>query len=173
MFIWFCLLFFLPETWRPALALPGQKPTTTKEKFKKVNPFSTFEFFKHTNIALCVCFTATTFMMYYMITTTFSRTYTIQYGFDSGTVGLCFLPVAAGAIVGSNIGGRFADRTYNKRVAASNGNIYPEMRISLVAIGLAVFVQMCGFIAYGWCIQFNVHMAGGLVSIFFGKSIWR
>lgn len=118
---------------------------------------------------LCITFTSITFMMYYMITTTYSRTYTIQYGFDSGTVGLCFLPVAAGAIVGSNVGGRFADRTYNMRVSAAKGeNLYPEMRISLEAVGLAVFIQMCGFISYGWCIQFNMHMAGGLVSMFFG-----
>jgi predicted MFS family arabinose efflux permease len=151
LFIFFCLLFILPETWSPSPTLTrSEKPSTGKEKIKKINPLKTFRFLKNPNIVLSVAFTGTTFMMYYMITTTFSRTYTLQYGFSSGTVGLCYLPVAAGCIAGSNIGGCFADRTYNRRAAAANGNVIPETRISLEAIGLAVFVQM--WIHYLWLV---------------------
>ncbi len=55
-------------------------------------------------------------------------------------------------------------------VTAANGNVYPEMRISLKLIGFAVFVQISGFIAYGWCIYYNVHMAWGLVCEFISKK---
>lgn len=165
--IWFCLLFFLPETWRP---LPTQKKLTTKDKLKKIQPFLGFKFFRYPNISMCVAFSGIIFMMFYLINTTFTRTYTIQYGLSSGTVGLCYLPLTVGGIIGSNFGGSFADRIYNRRVAAANGNTYPEMRISLELIGFAVFIQVGGFIAYGWCIYYNVHMAWGLVAEFISKK---
>lgn len=170
-FIWLCLLFFLPETWRPlpSTNLEKEKPLTNRQKFKKIDPFLGFRFFQYPNISLCVAFSGIIFMMFYLINTTFTRTYTVQYGLSSGSVGLCYLPLAVGGMIGSNVGGRFADRIYNKRVAAAKGNVYPEMRISLELIGIAVFIQFSGFIAYGWCIYFNVHMAWGLVCEFFGK----
>lgn len=120
---------------------------------------------------MCVAFSGIIFMMFYFINTTLTRTYTIQYGLSSGTVGLCYLPLTVGGIIGSNFGGSFADRIYNRRVAAANGNTtYPEMRISLELIGFAVFLQVGGFIAYGWCIHYNVHMAWGLVAEFISKK---
>lgn len=134
-----------------------------------MDPYGGLRFFKNINIVLTVAFSGVSFMMFYMLNTTFSRTYTVQYGLDSGTVGLCYLPLAAGGLVGSNIAGRIADRVYNKRVAAANGDVYPEMRLSLEVIALGVFLQISAMIAYGWCIYFNVHMAGGLVCIFFGE----
>ncbi|CAO3657130.1 unnamed protein product [Mucor hiemalis] len=154
------------ETWRPLPTLPGEKKLTSKEKLKKIQPFLGFQFFRYPNISMCVAFSGIIFMMFYLINTTFTRTYTIQYGLSSGTVGLCYLPLTVGGIIGSNLGGRFADRIYNRRVAAANSNTYPEMRISLELIGFAVFIQVGGFIAYGWCIYYNVHMAWGLVAEF-------
>jgi predicted MFS family arabinose efflux permease len=171
--IWICFVFTLPETWRPlpGLAKEDKKPSTFLQKFKKIDVLRTFRFFKNINIFLASFFTGVSFMMFYMLNTTFSRTYAIQYHLSSGTVGLCYLPLAAGGLVGSTVGGRLADVIYNKRAAAvKEEDVYPEMRLSLEVIGLGTFLQIAGMIAYGWCIQYNVHMAAGLVSMFIGKS---
>lgn len=167
--VWVFILVFLPETWRPAPTLPGAPAPSKKEKLKQMNPLRIFEFYLYPNIALSIVFVGVVFMMFYFVNTTFTRTYTIQYGLDSGTVGLCYLPLAVGGMVGSQVGGRYADKTYNKRVAASNGNVYPEMRLSLELVGSAVFIQIVGFLMYGWCVQKNVHFAAGLVAQFICK----
>jgi predicted MFS family arabinose efflux permease len=168
--VWTFILVFLPETWRPAPVLPGTPAPTRKDKLKQLNPLRVFKFFLYPNISLSILFVAIVFMMFYFINTTFTRTYTIQYGLDSGTVGLCYLPLAAGGIVGTQIGGRYADKVYNKRVAEANGNVYPEMRLSLELVGAAVVLQIIGFLMYGWCVQENVHYAAGLVAIFICKA---
>ncbi|KAI8089348.1 major facilitator superfamily domain-containing protein [Halteromyces radiatus] len=164
--IWLCILFFLPETTRYPPALPGQLPLKRSLK----NPFSALMYFKYTNIWLSIAYTGLSFLFFYMVNTTFTRTLTVQYRLSTGTVGLCYLPLAGGAIVGNQIGGRLSDRIYNRRVAAAGENqIYPEMRISGIVIALSVGLACCGYVAYGWCITKNVHYAFALVAIFFCK----
>jgi MFS family permease len=112
-------------------------------------------------------------MFFYLVNTTFTRTLATQYHLDTGTIGLCYLPLAFGAMVGNQLGGRLSDHIYNKRVAAAKANgdnqAYPEMRISGLIIIMSVALACCGYVAYGWCTQKNVHYAFALVSIFFCK----
>ncbi|CAO3632049.1 unnamed protein product [Cunninghamella echinulata] len=164
--IWFCILFFLPETSRPMPALPGQEPTKPKLR----NPLSALIFFKYFNVILIVIYSGIAFMMFFLVNTTFTRILTIQYKMDTGTIGLCYLPLAGGAMIGNQIGGRFSDYNFvkNSTAAKKNGQeVYPEMRISVTIIALAAILACCGFISYGWCMEKNVHYAYSLVCIFF------
>jgi hypothetical protein len=170
--VWLCILFFLPETWRPQKKLPGSEPEkkqTVWGLLKQVNPLGSLRFLRFGNIALCCAFAGVNFLVFYLLNATFSRTYTLVYGFTSGTVGLCFLPLAAGGIIGSTLGGRLADRFYNTSRAKYGGEGTPEMRINLKVLAIALFFQLSGMIAYGWCVQKRVHEAGGLICIFFSK----
>lgn len=165
-------MFILPETWRPLPTDNKNKVSylTFTQKFKQIDAFSTLRFVKYLNILLVTFYTGVGFMMFYMLNTTFSRDYAIQYHLSSGTVGLCYLRMAAGGLVRSTIGGKFADVVYIKRAAAAaaNGkNVYPEMRLSLEVLGFGTFLQIAGMVTYGRCVHFNVHMAGGLVDLFF------
>ncbi|KAI9307446.1 major facilitator superfamily domain-containing protein [Cunninghamella echinulata] len=153
--IWLCILFFLPETSRPTPALPGQEPTKPKLR----NPLSALIFFKYFNVILIVIYSGIAIL-------------TIQYKMDTGTIGLCYLPLAGGAMIGNQIGGRFSDYNFvkNSTAAKKNGQeVYPEMRISATIIALAAILACCGFISYGWCMEKNVHYAYSLVCIFFCK----
>ncbi|KAI8341685.1 major facilitator superfamily domain-containing protein [Chlamydoabsidia padenii] len=165
--IWIFILFFLPETMRPTPTLPGQPPV--KKNLK--NPFSALVYFKYTNISISIFFSGLSFMFFYLVNTTFTRTLATQYHLDTGTIGLCYLPLAFGALVGNQLGGRLSDHIYNKRVATAkasgNDQTYPEMRISGLLIGFSVSLACCGYIAYGWCTRENVHYAFALVAIFF------
>ncbi|KAI8885115.1 MFS general substrate transporter [Backusella circina FSU 941] len=166
--VWLCILFFLPETWRPKAALPGAtQKSSTMERIKQINPLSSLRFLKFGNIVLCCAFSGVVFMMFYLLNTTYTRTYTLVYGFDSGTVGLCYIPLALGGMVGSTMGGRLADRFYNKARAKSGGEGNPEMRINLGVLAFALSCQFGGMITYGWCVEKRVHESVGIICIFF------
>ncbi|KAI8874632.1 MFS general substrate transporter, partial [Backusella circina FSU 941] len=169
--VWICILFFLPETWRPEKKqeLPGnEKPPLTKwQTLKQVNPIHSLRFFRYGNVRLCVTFTGVCFMIFYIFNTSFTRTYTTQYHLESGTVGLCYVPYACGSFLAATVGGRAIDRFYNRSAAKAGGKGKPEMRLNLYFLGFAVFSQVAGELTYGWCTEKNLHMAIGLVCIFF------
>ncbi|KAJ2964976.1 hypothetical protein NQZ79_g83 [Umbelopsis isabellina] len=185
----FCLLcgifFLLPETFRPAPAaqvLPianeasEKQDTTTVENTSEqkpaprrrrryVNPLSALELLKFPNIQLVVVFVAFMFMFFYIINTTFTRTYTLQYGLSSGIVGICYFPQAIGAMTGGVFGGRYSDNMYRRRVE-KEGESWPELRLGGWLMWTSIALQGAAFVAYGWCVQKNVHFAWGLVCQF-------
>ncbi|KAI8990893.1 major facilitator superfamily domain-containing protein [Mycotypha africana] len=190
---WLGIVFALPETWRATpsdtAALPIEKVVTmetfkdarikgdqnvespqqtksdiesqqakTRNKTNFVNPIEALNLLRYPNIALCIGFIS--------VLTNFTRIYTVQYGFDSGLVGVCYLPAAAGLMAGGIIGGRTSDKIFNRnreKVMAKNEEVYPEMRLGGPYYYAAIVLQLFAFIAYGWCIEKNVHFAYGLV----------
>ncbi|KAI8890290.1 MFS general substrate transporter [Backusella circina FSU 941] len=177
--VWFAILFGLPETWRPAP--PSSNKTVVhveynekkspvkdiehhgKPKRKFVNPLSSLKLFLYPNIALVSFFVGLMFFALYINYTTFTRVYTLQYGFGSGVVGLCYLTLAGGLVIGSIIGGRSSDKEYIKRVEKAGGVGYPEMRIGGFWFIASILFLVATTIAYGWCVEKNVHYAIPLV----------
>ncbi|KAG2230535.1 hypothetical protein INT48_001187 [Thamnidium elegans] len=138
------------------------KTSPVKKKKQFVNPIGALKLLMFPNIALAVTFVG--------VLTNFTRTYTLQYGMSSGLVGICYLPSAAGSMIGGIVGGRMSDKIYNKRVAKvkeTNQPIYPEMRLGGVIFYCSIILQLVSFTAYGWCVEKNVHFAYGLVCQFF------
>lgn len=91
---------------------------------------------------------------------------------SSGIVGVCYLPSAAGSMIGGISGGRMSDKIYNKRIAKAKETgqeIYPEMRLGGPFFYASILLQLVSFIGYGWCVEKNVHFAYGLVFQFFCK----
>ncbi|KAF7721166.1 hypothetical protein EC973_005148 [Apophysomyces ossiformis] len=180
--IWLAVFFLLPETWRPAPSLPTSKNDFEKPEIEMakqqqqqkkqrrgwINPLSPLELFKFPNISLAIIFVGFVFFVFYLNSTAFTRTYTDQYHLDSGTVGLCYLPLAVGAMIGGIMGGRYSDKLYNGRVQkAEGGELYPEMRLGGWLFWGSIILQLLSFVEYGWCTQMNVHWAYGLVGQFF------
>lgn len=78
-------------------------------------------------------------------------------------------------MIGGIAGGRMSDKIYNRRVAKAREQeleIYPEMRLGGPLFYASIVLQLFAFIAYGWCIEENVHFAYGLVCQFFSKSAY-
>ncbi|ORY89210.1 major facilitator superfamily domain-containing protein [Syncephalastrum racemosum] len=166
--VWLGILCFLPETWRPkaspqASVKSGRASRKTKKaSVRVINPLVAVKLLRYPNVVLVVLFSG--------FFANFSRIYTEQYKLDTGTVGLCYLPQAIGSIVGGNTGGRLSDKTYKRRIhSVDKSKIYPEMRINGPFLYFAFVLQLFAQIAYGWCIQMNVHYAVGLVCLFFGN----
>ena len=78
--------------------------------------------------------------------------------------------MAAGAILGGLVGGRFSDATYKKHAkqVKNKDEIHAEMRLGGSVFYGSLILQFLAFIAFGWCIQENVHYGIGLVCLFFG-----
>ncbi|KAG1459895.1 hypothetical protein G6F46_005739 [Rhizopus delemar] len=172
--IWIAIFFLLPETSR---SFPTQEPREKqgaqyierKAKIRTINPLRALRLLLYPNIALVVAYVGVLFFFQYLNSAVFTRVYTNQYGLDSGIVGVCYLPYAVGAMIGGNIGGRISDKVYNKRVAKAKEkeeDIYPEMRLSGLVLGCASIIQLLSLVAYGWCVQKEVHFAYGLVCQF-------
>ncbi|KAI9484053.1 MAG: major facilitator superfamily domain-containing protein [Benjaminiella poitrasii] len=186
LFTWLGIVFFLPETWRKS---PDPLPVATTEnkdkdqttklvgietqkrsKRKIINPIGALKLLQYPNIALTVTFAGVLFFVLYLNSTCFTRTYTLQYGFSSGLVGVCYLPFAAGSMTGGIMGGRMSDKTYTKntkKTKETKQDIYPEMRLGGSILWGSIVLQLFGFVAYGWCIEKNVHFAYGLLCQFF------
>ncbi|KAI8146110.1 major facilitator superfamily domain-containing protein [Fennellomyces sp. T-0311] len=175
--VWLSILLFLPETryTDPSSVTASSVGAEQEQKKRKlVNPLASLELMRHSNISLAVAFLGILFMVNYIVNTNFTRIYTVQYGFDSGIVGLCYLPIAIGNVVGGMLAGQASDRLYMKRAArSSTGHGYPEMRLGGFVWYSAIIIALLGFTAYGWCVQYNVHYSAGLAILFFGNILHR
>ena len=109
------------------------------------------------------------FFTYFIINTNSARIYTNQYGLASGTVGLCYVGMAVGAIIGGLGTGRVSDAAYRKQVAKikNKEEIQAEMRLTTPIFYASIVLSLFCFIAFGWCTEMNVHYAAGLLCRFF------
>ena len=75
-------------------------------------------------------------------------------------------------MVGGIMGGRMSDITYRRNIEKAKENnqeIHPEMRLGGFFFYASMVLQLASFVAYGWCLEENVHFAYGLVCQFFRK----
>lgn len=91
----------------------------------------------------------------YLFFTTITFVFEGKYHFSSGAVGLCYLGVGVGMIVGMAVLGVVSDKVIKKHQAI--GDVKPEHRLPLVltlpgAIGLPA-----GVFIYAWTTYYGVH----------------
>ncbi|KAI8088818.1 major facilitator superfamily domain-containing protein [Halteromyces radiatus] len=161
--VWLAMIFFLPETSRRTASMDN----SMNKKRKRPNPFAALAMYKYPNIALTICFTGILYMVFFTVNTIFTRTYSQQYGLDTTVTGLCYLPMAAGTVIGAMVGGQWSDRMYNRQVALANGESNPEMRLGGCVFYAGIVLQCIAFVVYGWCVQANVFWGYGLLCLFF------
>lgn len=174
-----CILLFLPETLRsiagngsipvprylhPILPIVGR--ATARNAFDidasparpkhSVNPFVLLTY---PDVIVLLSFTGIVYAVNYTITATISSAFARIYPHLSETVlGLCYLPVGAGMIIGSSMTGKLLDWEYariKERVGAHFTIEYARLR--LMPFYLLLFV-VC-VVGWGWAIESRVHMA--------------
>jgi hypothetical protein len=141
-----------------------------------------FRIFLNLDVGLLLISTATVHALFYGVLATVSSSFKNVYPFLSVTsIGLCFLAIGGGMILGSILIGKFLDRDYArianqmKKAAAADPEkkILPEdvtkeenfpierARLRTMPAYLLVFVAFC--IGHGWCIDRKVNIAGPLI----------
>lgn len=90
----------------------------------------------------------------YLLFTTISDVFENQYGFSQGSVGLSYLGIGIGSLIGLVTLGATSDRIL-KRLSEKNGVKKPEYRLPAMIPG-SFFVPVALFI-YGWTAYYKTH----------------
>jgi len=90
----------------------------------------------------------------YLLFTTFPTVFEGQYGFSTATVGLAYLGIGVGSLVGLLILGMVSDRILVAKTRRS-GEIKPEYRLPPMAYGAPLIPV--GLFWYGWTADYAVH----------------
>jgi multidrug resistance protein len=106
-------------------------------------------------VGLMSLYIAINYGILYLFFTTITFVFERKYHFSSGSVGLSYIGVGIGMIVGMAILGVVSDRIIKQQLA--KGNVKPEHRLPLQltlpgAIGLPI-----GVFVYGWTTYFGIH----------------
>jgi len=133
-----------------------------------VNPFVLLTY---PDVIVLLTFTGIVYAVNYTITATISSAFARIYPELSETVlGLCYLPVGAGMIIGSTLTGKLLDWQY-ARISDRLGDHFSieYARLRLMPFYLAVFV-VC-VVGWGWTIQAKAHIAVPLIlGVFLGGT---
>lgn len=106
-------------------------------------------------VGLMALYIAINYGILYLFFTTITFVFEGQYHFSSGAVGLAYIGIGVGMIVGMAVLGVMSDKIIKKQQA--KGNVKPEHRLPMMltvpgAIGLPI-----GVFVYGWTVQNKVH----------------
>jgi MFS family permease len=106
-------------------------------------------------VGLMSLYIAINYGILYLFFTTVTFVFEGQYHFSSGAVGLAYIGVGIGMLVGMGVLGVMSDKVIKEQQA--KGNLKPEHRLPLFltlpgAIGLPI-----GVFIYGWTVYYHVH----------------
>ncbi|KAF1950325.1 MFS general substrate transporter [Byssothecium circinans] len=105
-----------------------------------------------------ICFTisvymAITYSYLYILFTTFTSVFRTQYNWKGGIVGLSFLGLGLGSLIGQFIFTRYGNKIAHKHMA--RGDFVPEHRLYVMTGGAIILPT--GFFLYGWSVQYHLH----------------
>ncbi|KAH9880055.1 hypothetical protein J1614_002080 [Plenodomus biglobosus] len=96
---------------------------------------------------------AITYAYLYVLFTTLSSVFSEQYGWQGGSVGLAFIGLGVGSVIGQFSYIHFGNQIVNKHIA--QGDFRPEHRLYIMTIG--GFWIPIGMFMYGWSVQYKIH----------------
>ncbi|ORY12018.1 major facilitator superfamily domain-containing protein [Clohesyomyces aquaticus] len=98
-------------------------------------------------------YVAITYAYLYILFTTFTVVFETQYGWRRGIVGLSFLGLGIGSLIGQSVFTHFGNKTAEKHLA--RGDFKPEHRLYIMCAG--GFFLPIGLFWYGWAVQAQTH----------------
>ncbi|KAJ9069770.1 hypothetical protein DSO57_1015264 [Entomophthora muscae] len=177
-----CLVFFLPETLSQQQAYPFTFtlcPPSVQRTGSPINPFHPLTYLKYSKVTLVIAYVCIIYSSYYFITSLQTRVLSKVYSLTSSQVGLCYIPLGLGNLVGSITGGRISDailHQYRQKSSVPR----PEVRLYGVAWGAISIVV--GLAALGFCLELRWPLAAtlgseflvgfGMTSVFSGTSTY-
>lgn len=105
-------------------------------------------------------FIAVVFAYQFLLFVTIPRVFGEIYNFTVGEVGLSYLGIASGLLIGNALFGRMSDRILLYK--SKGEEMKPEYRLPLM-IPAAFFIPACFFI-YGWTTHYHVHWVVPILS---------
>lgn len=147
--------------------------------------------FLYPDISLLLFYNAILYAVFYGVTASISTLFQTTYSYlNELTVGLCFLAIGGGMLIGGIVNGKISDMEYRrienrmlrlneseidpeKKIPASdvtNEEHFPieEARLRLAPLYAAIYVVCC--VGYGWSLDKGVNIAVPLILQFISES---
>jgi MFS family permease len=151
--------------------------TETLEPPKKPDYLTPFKIMIFPEISIVLLNGAIHYALWTMLLTTLTHQLTVDYGYDTMRVGLCYLPAGFAGLIGAVTSGRVLDWVYRNRhrkykAKVEAGTIEKEIPFNIVKCRVLVIFPYAFFtdgfaIMFGWCLYKKIHIASILVSEFF------
>jgi hypothetical protein len=138
--------------------------------------------FTHPDVLLLLAFNGVLYAVFYGVTATISTLFEGAYPFLSTMdIGLCFLAIGGGMVIGAVINGKLLDHDYQsiKRRVIRDAqrdsekevkfedivadDKFPIEQARLRSTSVYSFLFMACITGYGWCLEANVSIAGPLI----------
>lgn len=148
------------ETGNPSYYSNHDRREPMSKLFKKamLTPFRVF------TIPIFLAIASSVALIYgyiYFTVTTLTEVFESTYGFSEQDSGLCFLGLGTGMATGVFVCGSTLDWYTAKQKKKHNGEVKPEWRLPLMALG-GVIVPI-GLFLYGWTAQFHVQFMAPII----------
>ena len=114
---------------------------------------------------ICVIFALYMAVVYgflYLMFTSITPVFLENYGFPANTVGLVFLGLGIGSMLGLAFFSATSDRTLKKMAEKDGKGMKPEYR--LWPLPFSAFLMPIGFFIYGWTVEYHVHWIVPIIS---------
>ncbi|KAG1052908.1 hypothetical protein G6F43_004976 [Rhizopus delemar] len=153
-----------------------------QQKKLHLNVFQSLSYLKEKDIAVLLFYNALQYGAIYSMLTSLTKLFTEAYQLNTLQIGLCYLASGFGSSLGSFSSGRLLNWQFNRYSKAfcnergqaersvSRKNIDPEFPIEAARLNLTWIWGIAFSLftsAYGWCVQFHVHIAAPLTMAFF------
>ncbi|KAK8080886.1 Itaconate transport protein [Apiospora hydei] len=159
------------------LPVNESRPPQAKRKFPIPNPFNTLRVLGNKDMALVLGYNALIYVGFMTCTATLSTQFADIYHYNNIQLGLCYLPVGVACMTSSISQGFILDWNYRRtakklgvkidRKRGDNLKDFPIERVRIQLIFPLILFGAAVYIAYGWVLQAELHVAVPLVLSFF------
>ncbi|RGP68151.1 hypothetical protein FSPOR_5495 [Fusarium sporotrichioides] len=143
------------ETGNPKLRSALAKDITTKELFSMAMVRPTKMLLFAPIVSLLSLYMALVYGYLYLLFTAIPTLFVNEYHFSSGSVGLSYLGIGIGSLIGLVISGASSDPLVTYLTKKNGGERKPEYRLPLMAA--ACFVVPAGLFMFGWAAEAKTH----------------
>ncbi|KAG8673464.1 hypothetical protein FPOAC2_06908 [Fusarium poae] len=143
------------ETGNPKLRSALAKDITTKELFSMAMVRPTKMLLFAPIVSLLSLYMALVYGYLYLLFTAIPTLFVKEYHFSSGSVGLSYLGIGVGSLIGLVISGAASDPLVNYLTKKNGGERKPEYRLPLMAA--ACFMVPAGLFMFGWSAEARTH----------------
>ncbi|KAG8361992.1 putative transporter [Fusarium venenatum] len=143
------------ETGNPKLRSALAKDITTKELFSMAMVRPTKMLLFAPIVSLLSLYMALVYGYLYLLFTAIPTLFVKEYHFSSGSVGLSYLGIGVGSLIGLVISGAMSDPLVNYLTKKNGGERKPEYRLPLMAA--ACFMVPAGLFMFGWSAEARTH----------------
>ncbi|RDW92715.1 MFS transporter [Aspergillus mulundensis] len=148
-----------------------------RPKLRFPNPIRTLSIVFQKDISIILIANAILFAGFYDVSASIPSIYDELYGLDDLQIGLCYIPFGLGATVASIATGKMLDFNYRRLAKQLNVPLHEtrnrnlthfpiekaRLQIALPLLALGTFT----IIAFGWCLDYGVHLAAPTTILFF------